>query len=492
MDSGAALQDEERQRVFYDRIREWIVSMLMVVLLYLVSYWIVARYKKSRHREECYSGDEDALVYRISTWLCSFALCVSVGSVLLLPLSILTNEVLLLQPHSHYLRWINTSLIRGLWNQVFLGCNLSLFLLLPFAYFFVESEGMAGWRKGLVSRVCETVILLGLLAAMALVLTWLFSALLLSLLADYEVSSRWLSPLPLLYTLVSMLGVLLMALCTPVGISRLFSLLGHLITKPKLRGVVQDELVSVRMEEAALQRRLKLGCGGQQSLADLLEEVKEKRLELERHVRSSQWERRVAYPLAFLLLLASTCLALLMVACNLLSLCLGLGADPPSLEALGQASVSYLGPLGALLQVTIIVYVVCAGVVGLYSTPPLSHLLPTPGDTSMTKLIGNCILLLLLSSALPLLTKTLGLTRFNLFGWFGQLTWLGNAWVVFVYNAIFFSLTLLILCKHLTSAVLHEAAALLRPRLPAFRPRLFPFLRRAHKPLSHDKSLHMD
>ena len=32
---------------------------------------------------------------------------------LLLPLSILTNEVLLLQPHSHYLRWINTSLIRG-------------------------------------------------------------------------------------------------------------------------------------------------------------------------------------------------------------------------------------------------------------------------------------------------------------------------------------------------------------------------------------------
>ena len=98
----------------------------------------------------------------------------------------------------------------GLWNQVFLGCNLSLFLLLPFAYFFVESEGMAGWRKvglpppppppththththgmqGLVSRVCETVILLGLLAAMALVLTWLFSALLLSLLADYEVRS---------------------------------------------------------------------------------------------------------------------------------------------------------------------------------------------------------------------------------------------------------------------------------------------------------------
>lgn len=35
----------------------------------------------------------------------------------------------------------------GLWNHVFLFSNLSLFVLLPFAYFFTESEGFSGQRK---------------------------------------------------------------------------------------------------------------------------------------------------------------------------------------------------------------------------------------------------------------------------------------------------------------------------------------------------------
>lgn len=35
----------------------------------------------------------------------------------------------------------------GLWNHVFLFSNLSLFVLLPFAYLFTESEGFIGYRK---------------------------------------------------------------------------------------------------------------------------------------------------------------------------------------------------------------------------------------------------------------------------------------------------------------------------------------------------------
>lgn len=35
----------------------------------------------------------------------------------------------------------------GLWNLVFLFSNLSLIFLMPFAYFFTESEGFAGSRK---------------------------------------------------------------------------------------------------------------------------------------------------------------------------------------------------------------------------------------------------------------------------------------------------------------------------------------------------------
>ena len=35
----------------------------------------------------------------------------------------------------------------GLWNQIFLASNLALFILMPFAYLFTESEGLPGSRK---------------------------------------------------------------------------------------------------------------------------------------------------------------------------------------------------------------------------------------------------------------------------------------------------------------------------------------------------------
>ena len=35
----------------------------------------------------------------------------------------------------------------GLWNQIFLGTYIAMFLAMPFAYFFTESEGFAGSRK---------------------------------------------------------------------------------------------------------------------------------------------------------------------------------------------------------------------------------------------------------------------------------------------------------------------------------------------------------
>ena len=47
------------------------------------------------------------------TWLCSFALSVSAASALLLPLSIISNEVIVLYPHSDYVQWLNPSLIKG-------------------------------------------------------------------------------------------------------------------------------------------------------------------------------------------------------------------------------------------------------------------------------------------------------------------------------------------------------------------------------------------
>lgn len=61
-----------------------------------------------------FSADaEDAMVYRIALWICTFTLTVSLGAVLLLPLSIVSNEILLLSPNSYYMKWLNSSLIHG-------------------------------------------------------------------------------------------------------------------------------------------------------------------------------------------------------------------------------------------------------------------------------------------------------------------------------------------------------------------------------------------
>lgn len=46
-------------------------------------------------------------------------------------------------------------LFSGLWNLVFLFSNLSLVFLMPFAYFFTESEGFAGSKKVQVLHITQ-------------------------------------------------------------------------------------------------------------------------------------------------------------------------------------------------------------------------------------------------------------------------------------------------------------------------------------------------
>lgn len=51
---------------------------------------------------------------------------------------------------------------------------------------------------------------------------------------------------------------------------------------------------------------------------------------------------------------------------------------------------------------------------------------------------------------------TLGLTRFDLLGDFGRFNWLGNFYIVFLYNAAFAGLTTLSLVNTFTAAVRAE------------------------------------
>ena len=53
-------------------------------------------------------------------------------------------------------------------------------------------------------------------------------------------------------------------------------------------------------------------------------------------------------------------------------------------------------------------YIMTTSVVGLYSIPPFRAIRPKKNSTSLTAIIINCSMILMLSSALPVLANTLG------------------------------------------------------------------------------------
>lgn len=104
-------QDEvsAREQHFHSQVRESTICFLLFAILYVVSYFIITRYKRKSDEQE----DEDAIVNRISLFLSTFTLAVSAGAVLLLPFSIISNEILLSFPQNYYIQWLNGSLIHG-------------------------------------------------------------------------------------------------------------------------------------------------------------------------------------------------------------------------------------------------------------------------------------------------------------------------------------------------------------------------------------------
>ena len=78
---------------------------------------------------------------------------------------------------------------------------------------------------------------------------------------------------------------------------------------------------------------------------------------------------------------------------------------------LGHSSLMSLGVLGVAIEVMLIGYLFVTSLVGLYTIPFIRMIRPKLGDTSLTHLILNCGLFLILSSALPLLSKILGWFR---------------------------------------------------------------------------------
>ncbi|KAG7255793.1 hypothetical protein CRUP_012676 [Coryphaenoides rupestris] len=321
----------------------------------------------------------------------------------------------------------------GLWNLVFLSSNLSLVFLMPFAYFFIESEGFAGSKKGVMARVYEAVVLLVLLVLLVVGMVWVASAMLHHHMARESLYDLWECYLPYFYSGISLFGVMLLLLCTPFGLSRMFSVTGAFLVKPRLLEDIEETLSCASLEEASLSRKLQreslaspgrssprvsgdgTSCWVQLNMEAVKQEyraVHAKRSVLEMRRKASPWQRNLGYPLV---------LCVLMVCFNVLQLLFDETAMPRGMEdpRLGKASFSMLGSLGATVQVVLILY------------PPLNR-------------------------AVNVSRRPSGITRFDLLGDFGRYNWLGNFYVVFLYNMMFAGLTSASLIKTVTWAVQRE------------------------------------
>jgi LMBR1-like membrane protein len=166
-------------------------------------------------------------------------------------------------------------------------------------------------------------------------------------------------------------------------------------------------------------------------LYDRLRELEVERSELDKQRTSSCVARNLIYPLAMLLLLLITSITVLLVMQNTIELLIGIKALPLSSRVsfvkilensmkfqlfffsqqftLGISSLSKLGVFGAALEIFVILYLGITSFVGFYTMPLFAKIRPKRRKTSLTHLITNSLLILILTSALPLLSRILGL-----------------------------------------------------------------------------------
>jgi len=476
---------DPREADFNNGIREITILMLAGCVLYAGAFRVLTSLKKSEQEEDDFLpvSWEDSIVYQISFGICAFSMAVSAGSVLLLPISSISNEILHHYPSSWYIQWLNASLIHGIWNLIFVLSNASLFLALPFAYLFCESEGLPffGNKRGLVARAKETILTLILLSFVIMGLMYILAALI-----DWDRDSfdrliNVYSYLPFLYSCVSFMGVIMLLICTPLGFARLFTIVGDLVIKPNWARNLDEEYYSAKFEEDNLNTKIancKL-CSNYILLTPISSpegrilrngeilayyettrnEVRDKRQNLDKARQTSMWRRVLGYPLIMLSLLLLTGLSLLCVVMNVAQIVAGFRSLPiyqTAVEEFGITSLSSFGAIGVFIEVVLIGYLFVTSLVGLYTIPVITRIRPMLSSTPLTHLILNCCIYVILSTALPLLAKILGITNFDLLGKFSEVKWLGNFYLVLLYNAIFAVAASLCIFKNFTDRVRKE------------------------------------
>ncbi|CAF0872299.1 unnamed protein product, partial [Brachionus calyciflorus] len=283
--------------------------------------------------------------------------------------------------------------------------------------------------------------------------------------------------LPFLYSCISFIGVLLLLIFTPLGYARLFTIVSNLILKSTFRNDSKEDIEVAEFEKTCLYRRIQDSKSRRtnsnsdeldKQIDDLNKQLDAKIKDITKLKNESKRltvYRNLCYPIIMFFLLILNLFGILMVAKNTFYVIFGKlpTTKLPSNNMIdnqtansSMSNVYTLGMVQTSFEIALILYFIIASLIGFYNAPFFKKILPQYKSTPMDKIILNCAFFLTFSSALPVSSKILGLTSFDLLGHFGDLKWISNFHVILIYNFGFTIATVICLITKFTATVRSE------------------------------------
>jgi hypothetical protein len=458
---------------FYSAVRENVVLLLCFLGLQVFAYaflqtpfwgqrfWSSSRTEEGgrQHLQDLSSVGPTILI------LCSAAVAMGIAGLTLLPVTISSNEIIVRYSTNYYVHWLDESLLFSWWNWTFIGCSISLYVLIPFAYFYHEAEDPSTIIFGNRSRIRETLIVMLLVGTLIFAFTYLTRKLL-----------GWddVSAFVVLSVFSSGTCALLCLRVFPWGMTAIFQWIISLALLPNHKQRLTDELMQVEFEGEAFKSRLskmeatvkdkdllRKRQSSRSGDAALLESAELHREMHKLRRRKKEIEAELSYSVIghnvlFLVLLAAKAFVWVFFIIQLaytsvkgivqvllnstgFNMDVGQTADYYARRViqnerfqlvLGRTS-SLLGFFGVLLELTLVIYFTFACLIGFHIFWTRTAGKKTLGgfteiqDSSnaawspVQVFIGRIALFLVLSSSMPVIVRLLGLTGFELVGLYG-------------------------------------------------------------------------
>jgi len=414
---------------FNNTMSNWIVCITYFLILYSVAYLIMRYY---RRKEEDSSENGNTLPF----FLFTISFTISLSAILLLPITIISKEIMYHFPSNYYVHWINQDLLLSLWNVIFMGSNISMFIVIPFAYFYNEAEGF-GKVRGLLGRIYEasTVLLLVAIIVGGLIY-W-----------SHQIISNneQLEFLPYSFSMISTLGSLFVLASVSLGFTTLtkfgFQLRAPFMTRNKMRSKIETLDLDIQVLHRRMNENSKKWNDEEKETAK--SQIRALRIEHATAVAYTNWTfffwNFVSLSMTLINVLFPIYIILRVIVNGFLSkgleeiyqiISLFMNIQPLQL----QFQVGWIGPI---LETTGIAYLITSTFIGFYSLPFCNFLRPKRNETPVHKIAMNVAAILFLSSSFPITCKLLGLTSFDLLGFYNYSQYIKTSGFHLLYKAIF-------------------------------------------------------